>query len=75
MVHTSDVYPFIKTKLRPKRSGRKNLSSSFVMQNPRYKFKRETFVQSIFMMFFFGNLTDKRADVDHLLYDTTSLSN
>lgn len=45
------------------------------MQNPRYKFKRETFVQSIFMMFFFGNLTDKRADVDHLLYDTTSLSN
>ena len=52
MVHTSDVYPFIKTKLRPKRSGRKNLSSSFVVQNPRYKFKRETFVQSIFMIFF-----------------------
>ena len=56
------------------RPGRKNLSSSYVVQDPRYKFKRETFVQSIFMIFFFGNLTDERADLHHVLYDTTSLS-
>ena len=36
----------------PNDLGEKNLSSSFVVQNPRYKFKRETFVQSIFMIFF-----------------------